>query len=93
MKRVPRRVKRFISSAFTLQGKNVLLVDDSIVRGTTMSQIVNMVRRAGANKVYLASASPPVKCPNVYGVDMPTRKEFVANGLTVEQVGWTALGL
>lgn len=67
-------------------GKNVLLVDDSIVRGTTMSQIVNMVRRAGAAKVYLASASPPVRNPNVYGVDMPSRKEFVAHGLTEDEI-------
>lgn len=67
-------------------GKNVLLVDDSIVRGTTMSQIVDMVRKAGAKKVYLASASPPVKFPNVYGVDMPSKREFVANGLTETQV-------
>lgn len=68
------------------EGKKVLLIDDSIVRGTTMRQIVDMVRRAGAKKVYLASASPPVKYPNVYGVDMPTRKEFVAHDLTVEDV-------
>jgi len=68
------------------QGKNVLLVDDSIVRGTTMSQIVDMVRRAGAAKVYLASASPPVRYPNVYGVDMPNRQEFVAHGLTEEEI-------
>ena len=67
-------------------GKNVLLVDDSIVRGTTMSQIVDMIRKAGAKRVYLASASPPVKYPNVYGVDMPSKKEFVANGLGEEQV-------
>lgn len=68
------------------EGKSVLLVDDSIVRGTTMSQIVEMVRKAGATKVYLASASPPVKYPNVYGVDMPTRKEFVAHGLDEDQI-------
>ncbi|KAG2423720.1 hypothetical protein HXX76_015110 [Chlamydomonas incerta] len=68
------------------EGKSVLLIDDSIVRGTTMTQIVDMVRRAGARKVYLASASPPVVYPNVYGVDMPSRKEFVANGLTIDQV-------
>lgn len=67
-------------------GKNVLLIDDSIVRGTTMSQIVDMVRKAGAAKVYLASASPPVRYPNVYGVDMPTRSEFVAHGLTEDEI-------
>lgn len=113
------------------EGKSVLLVDDSIVRGTTMSQIVDMVRKAGAKKVsiasvfcmscsahlllhfprhcrqfrfacsmenkhlhigdccvqvYLASASPPVRFPNVYGVDMPTRKEFVAADLTEPEI-------
>jgi len=68
------------------EGKNVLLIDDSIVRGTTMSQIVSMVRNAGARKVYLASSAPPVRYPNVYGVDMPTRKEFVAHGLTEQQI-------
>lgn len=67
-------------------GKSVLLIDDSIVRGTTMNQIVDMVRNAGAAKVYLASASPPVRYPNVYGVDMPTRSEFVAHGLTEEEI-------
>eukprot|EP00873_Tetraselmis_striata_P016958 jgi/Tetstr1/437222/TSEL_025952.t1 len=66
--------------------KNVLLVDDSIVRGTTMAQIVGMVRSAGAKKVYLASAAPPVRYANVYGVDMPSKKEFAANGLTEEEV-------
>ncbi len=54
--------------------------------GTTMSQIVSMVRNAGAAKVYLASSAPPVRYPNVYGVDMPTRKEFVAHQLTEAQV-------
>jgi amidophosphoribosyltransferase len=67
-------------------GKNVLLVDDSIVRGTTSKQIVQMAREAGANKVYLASAAPPVRYPNVYGIDMPAATEFVAHGHTVEEI-------
>jgi amidophosphoribosyltransferase len=67
-------------------GASVLLIDDSIVRGTTMAQIVEMVRRAGARRVYLASASPPVKYPNVYGVDMPSKREFVADGLDEDEV-------
>ncbi|KAL3149372.1 hypothetical protein ABBQ32_002174 [Trebouxia sp. C0010 RCD-2024] len=67
-------------------GKSVLLVDDSIVRGTTMSQIVDMVRKAGAKKVYLASASPPVRFPNVYGVDLPSKKEFVATDLSEDEI-------
>lgn len=79
-----RRKLNAMPAVFT--GKNVLLVDDSIVRGTTMSQIVDMVRRAGAAKVYLASASPPVRYPNVYGVDMPNRNEFVAHGLDEGQI-------
>lgn len=68
------------------QGKNVLLVDDSIVRGTTSQQIVQMARDAGANKVYLASAAPPVRFPNVYGIDMPSVTEFVAHDRNVEQI-------
>ncbi|GFH22991.1 glutamine phosphoribosylpyrophosphate amidotransferase, partial [Haematococcus lacustris] len=80
-------VRRKLNAMPTVfEGKRVLLVDDSIVRGTTMSQIVNMVRNAGAAKVYLASSAPPVRYPNVYGVDMPNRKEFVAHELSEEQI-------
>ena len=67
-------------------GKNVLLVDDSVVRGTTSQQIIDMAREAGAKKVYFASAAPPVRYPNVYGIDMPAAAELVAAGRTVEQV-------
>ncbi len=69
------------------EGKNVLLVDDSIVRGTTSQQIVQMARDAGARKVYFASAAPPVRYPNVYGIDMPSPHEFVAHERNVTQIG------
>jgi len=73
-----------IASEF--KGRNVLLVDDSIVRGTTSKEIVQMARDAGARKVYLASAAPPVRYPNVYGIDMPTSSELVAHDRTVEEI-------
>ncbi|HSD67945.1 MAG TPA: amidophosphoribosyltransferase, partial [Woeseiaceae bacterium] len=68
------------------RGKNVLLVDDSIVRGTTSKQIIKLAREAGARKVYFASAAPPVRFPNVYGIDMPAVTELVASGRTVPEV-------
>jgi len=68
------------------KGKNVLLVDDSIVRGTTSREIVQMAREAGAKRVYIASAAPPVRFPNVYGIDMPTATELIANKCSVEEI-------
>ena len=68
------------------QDKNVMLVDDSIVRGTTCKQIIEMARDAGARKVYFCSASPPVQHPNVYGIDMPAVSELIAHGKTVEEI-------
>ncbi len=73
-----------INSEF--KGRRVLLVDDSIVRGTTSQEIVQMARDAGAAKVYLASAAPPVRYPNVYGIDMPTPSELIAHGRTVDEI-------
>ncbi|KQV99217.1 amidophosphoribosyltransferase [Rhizobacter sp. Root1221] len=68
------------------KGRNVLLVDDSIVRGTTSKEIVQMARDAGANKVYMASAAPPVRFPNVYGIDMPTSEELIAHNRSIEEI-------
>ena len=68
------------------RNKNVLIVDDSIVRGTTSKKIIQMAREAGARKVYFASASPPVRHPNIYGIDMPAPSELIASGRTIDEI-------
>jgi amidophosphoribosyltransferase len=73
------------------KGKNILIVDDSIVRGTTSKEIVQMAREAGANKVTFTSAAPPVRFPHVYGINMPTRQELVAHGRKIPEIN-TELG-
>lgn len=82
-----KNVRRKLNAmALEFNGKNVLLVDDSIVRGTTSKEIIIMAREAGAKKVYFASCAPPIRYPNVYGIDMPTRKELVAFGRNDEEI-------
>ena len=83
-KKSVRQKLNVIGSEF--KGRNVLLVDDSIVRGTTCKEIVQMARDAGARKVYMASAAPPVRYPNVYGIDMPTKSELVAHGRSIDEI-------
>ncbi len=83
-----RSVRRKLNTIdLEFKGKNVMLVDDSIVRGTTCRQIIEMAREAGANKVYFASAAPPVRYPNVYGIDMPSAEELIAYQRTPDEIG------
>lgn len=82
-----RSVRRKLNAIdLEFRGKNVLLVDDSIVRGTTSAQIVELAREAGARKVYFASAAPPVRFPNVYGIDMPAASELIAASRSIDEV-------
>ncbi|KAI0239347.1 amidophosphoribosyltransferase [Massospora cicadina] len=78
--------RKLNAMALEFSGKNVLIVDDSIVRGTTSTEIVQMAREAGAKKVYIASAAPPIRYPNVYGIDMPTSRELVAFGRSEAEI-------
>ena len=78
--------RKFNAIELEFRDKNVLLVDDTIVRGTTSRQIVQLARDAGARKVYLASAAPPVRYPNVYGIDMPAASEFLAHGQSEQEI-------
>ncbi|HUK01964.1 MAG TPA: amidophosphoribosyltransferase [Steroidobacteraceae bacterium] len=82
-----RSVRRKLNAIdLEFRGKTVLLVDDSIVRGTTSAQIIELAREAGARKVYFASAAPPVRFPNVYGIDMPAASELIGAGRTVKEI-------
>ncbi|WFD44109.1 amidophosphoribosyltransferase [Malassezia psittaci] len=85
-----KNVRRKLNAmALEFDGKNVLLVDDSIVRGTTSLEIIQMARDAGAKKVFMASCAPPIRFSNVYGIDMPSRSELVAHDRSIEQVAQT----
>ena len=88
-KRSVRQKLNAMSTEF--KGKNVLIVDDSIVRGTTSREIVEMARAAGANKVTFTSAAPPVRYPHVYGINMPSRNELIAHGRKIPEIN-TELG-
>ncbi len=82
-----RSVRNKLNPIFAeFKNKNVLLVDDSIVRGTTSTQIVDLARDCGAKKIYFASAAPEVRYPNVYGIDMPSKKELIADGKSVDEI-------
>lgn len=82
-----KNVRRKLNAmALEFSGKNVMLVDDSIVRGTTSREIIQMARDAGAKKVIMASCAPPIRYSNVYGIDMPNRHELVAHGRTEQEV-------
>ena len=82
-----RSVRRKLNAIeLEFRGKNVMLVDDSIVRGTTCGQIIEMAREAGAKKVFFASAAPPVRYPNVYGIDMPSAEELIAHNRTPDEI-------
>ena len=83
-KRSVRQKLNAMSTEF--KGKNVLIVDDSIVRGTTSREIVEMARAAGANKVTFTSAAPPVRYPHVYGINMPSREELIAYGRKIPEI-------
>lgn len=78
--------RKFSIISDELRDRNVLLVDDSLVRGTTSSQIIQLVRNAGARKVFMALAAPPIRYPNLYGIDMPAQHEFVAHGKSEDQI-------
>lgn len=82
-----RSVRRKLNAInLEFRGKNVLLIEDSVVRGTTTMEIVQQARNAGAKKVYVAVAAPPVRFPNVFGIDMPCMDEFIAHGRSIEQI-------